>query len=224
MFKECFFESCNHKDGFLRYYKYEKTSKTPQPLILYIHGAGSRGNELSQMSMVGPLGELLKGRDIPAVVLAPQCYKNTWFDLFSVLEEFIEYAINNENIDKQRVYICGISMGGYAAWQMAMSHPDWFAALVPVCGGGMYWNAERLKNIPIWAFHGALDNVVLPEESIHMVKAVKLNGGKARITIYPDKEHNAWDSAFGDDNMWKWMFSQIKTDNKMNETKIITGD
>ena len=77
-------------------------------------------------------------------------------------------------------------MGAYAAWQLAMTKPDMFAALVPVCGGGMYWNAARLKNIPIRAFHGALDTTVLPEESVHMVAAVNNSGGKAELTVYPD--------------------------------------
>lgn len=83
-----------------------------------------------------------------------------------------------------------------------------FAALVPVCGGGMYWNAARLKDIPIRAFHGALDTTVLPEESVHMVAAVNNNGGKAELTVYPDMAHNSWERAFADDEMWKWMFSQ----------------
>lgn len=83
-----------------------------------------------------------------------------------------------------------------------------FAALVPVCGGGMYWNAARLKNIPIRAFHGALDTTVLPEESVHMVAAVNNSGGKAELTVYPDMAHNSWERAFADDEMWKWMLSQ----------------
>jgi len=113
-----------------------------------------------------------------------------------------------ENVDMNRVYLCGSSMGAYTSWQVAMSHPEWFAALVPVCGGGMYWNAARLKDLPIWAFHGALDATVLPEETLHMVAAVNRNGGNAKITIFPDVKHDAWVRAFGDDKMWEWMFSQ----------------
>ncbi len=194
----------------LKYY-YQNTDAKKKPLLIYLHGAGSRGMELRDMGRVGPIGELDKGRQIPAVVVAPQCYADSWFDIFPALSEFIETMIETENIDKQRVYLCGVSMGGYASWQMAMSHPEWFAALVPVCGGGMYWNAGRLRELPIWAFHGALDETVLPEESVKMVKAVNKNGGNARITVYPHADHNAWDPAFAEDSMWKWMFEQKRS-------------
>ncbi len=179
MFREKKFVSSLHKNGFLDYYEYKNKCTEKLPLLIYIHGAGSRGNELSKMSRVGPLGEIDNGREISAVIVAPQCHKDTWFDLFAVLEEFIEYQINRDEIDKNRIYLCGISMGGYAAWQMAISHPEWFAALVPVCGGGMYWHAERLKSTPIWAFHGECDNVVFPEESKKIVNAVNDCGGNA---------------------------------------------
>ena len=101
-------------------------------------------------------------------------------------------------------------MGGYAAWQLAMSLPDLFAAVTPVCGGGMYWNAQRLKNIPIWAFHGKIDTTVLVAESIHMVEAVNANGGHAKLTIYPDAGHNAWDPTFSDPAYWSWILQQRK--------------
>ena len=128
-----------------------------------------------------------------------------------MLLEYIEYCIQWENVDKNRVYLCGSSMGGYTAWQVAMSRPEWFAALVPLCGGGMYWNAERLAEIPIWAFHGALDEVVLPEETIHMVSAVNRKGGSAKLTVYPDLAHDVWSRTFHDENLWKWIFAQVKT-------------
>ena len=225
MFSEKAFQSKLHRYEYLKYYSYEENRGEVSPLLVYIHGAGSRGNELSQMSRVGPLGEIDKGRKIPALVVAPQCHKNTWFDLFSVLEEFIEHIIKTENVDRQRVYICGISMGSYCAWQMAMSHPEWFAALVAVCGGGMYWNAERLKKLPIWAFHGECDDVVFAEESIKMVNAINRYGGNAKITTYPNTKHNSWEQAFSDDEMWEWMFSQKKNDVSATEkTNIITGD
>ena len=135
------------------------------------------GNDLSSMAHIGPIGEVEKGRNLKAAIVAPQCHKETWFDSFEVLTEFIDFARGNKNIDVNRVYIVGASMGAYATWQMCISHPDWFAAAVPVCGGGMYWNAARLKDLPVWAFHGDCDDVVLAEESLHMVDAVNKYGG-----------------------------------------------
>ena len=179
-----------------------------RPLIIYVHGAGSRGNDTSKMARIGPLQSSLAVTLNDSVIVAPQCHKNSWFDLFHILTEFIEYNIKRDIVDAKRVYIIGVSMGAYATWQMCMSHPDWFAAAVPVCGGGMYWNAQRLKDIPIWAFHGALDTVVLPSESKHMVDAVNKCGGNAKLTIFENDKHNSWDNAFATDELWKWLFEQ----------------
>jgi predicted peptidase len=99
-------------------------------------------------------------------------------------------------------------MGGYTAWTAAMTKPELFAALIPVCGGGMYWNANKLKEIPIWAFHGALDKVVYVTESIHMVNAVNQCGGNAKLTIYPDIAHNSWEKAFATDELYNWLLDQ----------------
>ena len=192
----------------LKYLCYSPNTDGNLPLIIYLHGAGSRRTGLSQLSHAGPIGELEKGRNIPARMVAPQCCGDTWFELFETLIDFAENTANESGVDKSRIYLTGVSMGAYAAWQLAMTKPDMFAALVPVCGGGMYWNAARLKNIPIRAFHGALDTTVLPEESVHMVAAVNNSGGKAELTVYPDMAHNSWERAFADDEMWKWMLSQ----------------
>ncbi len=211
-FFACRFDSASTKGAYLNYLEsYPLNQKEKMPLIVYVHGAGSRGQELGQMGHVGPLGEVLAGRELPAIVIAPQCHADTWFELFPTLLEFIDDYRHHADVDIDRVYLCGISMGSYASWQAAMSRPDWFAALVAVCGGGMYWNAARLKTLPIWAFHGALDTVVLPEESIHMVSAVNRAGGNAKITIYPKVEHNSWENAYADDSMWEWLFQQKKT-------------
>ena len=192
----------------LKYLCYSPNTDGNLPLIIYLHGAGSRGTELSQLSHAGPIGELEKGRNISARMVAPQCCGNTWFELFETLIDFAENTANESGVDKSRIYLTGVSMGAYAAWQLAMTKPDMFAALVPVCGGGMYWNAARLKNMPVWAFHGALDEVVFPEESVKMVRAINKNGGNAKITMFEKADHNAWDPAFSLDEMWEWMLSQ----------------
>ena len=212
MFEERIFYSEKRQGEFLKYLYFKDGIGEDLPLIVHLHGSGSRGNELSQMGIAGPLAEITNGRRLGAVFVAPQCHCDKWFELFDVLLEFIDTMRNSEGIDKTRVYLTGISMGAYGAWETAMSRPDWFAALVAVCGGGMYWNAGKLKDLPIWAFHGALDNVVYPEESIKMVSAVNRNGGNAKITIYPHTDHSAWVPAFQEDEMWNWMFSQKRSD------------
>lgn len=206
------FESSNVQNEFLEYIWYTpENTREKLPLIVYIHGAGCRGNNISKMPCsMGPIGEIKNGRQLDAFIAMPQCRWDTWFEVFPILLEFIDEMRQNPKVDKNRVYLCGASMGGYTSWQIAMSRPEWFAALVPVCGGGMYWNAERLKEIPIWAFHGADDAVVLPEESIHMVESINRAGGNAKLTIYPNVEHASWVNAFAENELWEWMFEQKK--------------
>ena len=210
IYSENRFDSANRSGEYLKYVKYEPENKPEGklPLFIYVHGAGGRGDDLSVIKTVAPMGVISAGREVNAVCVAPQCHADTWFELFDVLLEFIDNMRCGENIDQSRVYISGSSMGGYTTWQVIMSRPEWFAAAVPVCGGGMYWNAARLKNMPVWAFHGALDEVVFPEESVKMVRAINKNGGNAKITMFEKADHNAWDPAFSLDEMWEWMLSQ----------------
>lgn len=213
MFEEKRFYSKNRPGAFLPYlYHSNSTDSCPRklPLLFYIHGAGGRGEDLSVLRDMVFVKEIESGRREDCVALLPQCCCDTWFELFDVLLEFIDAMRHLPEVDMDRVYITGASMGGYTLWQIAMSRPSWFAAAVPICGGGMYWNGARLKNLPIWAFHGALDTTVLPEETLHMVKSVNQAGGSAKLTILPNAAHDAWTPAFTDDRLWKWMFSQTR--------------
>lgn len=213
---EKFFQSKNRNGEFLNYLFFSPEKHNAKlPLIISIHGAGWRGNDLSIINLRDGndlLMQIYKGLELDSFVVAPQCHCDTWFELYDVLLEFIDAMRNDEHIDIDRVYLTGSSMGGYTVWQLAMTKPHWFAALIPVCGGGMYWNAERLKNMPVWAFHGALDKTVLPDESIKMISAINENGGNAKITIFPDVSHNAWDYTYTDDVL-KWMFEQKRCNN-----------
>ena len=98
-------------------------------------------------------------------------------------------------------------MGGYATWQIGMSMPEIFAAIVPICGGGMYWNAARLINVPAWAFHGKKDVSVFVEESEKMVNAVNKHGGNAKLTIYPENGHDAWSDTYNNPEVFQWLLS-----------------
>lgn len=177
------------------------------PLMIYLHGAGGRGRDISIVANHSFFdGSEQYCKD--AITAAPQCYANTWFDIFEQLQDWFSYIINQKYIDKSRVYLMGASMGGYGTWQMAMSHPEWFAAIVPICGGGMYWNAERLKHTATWAFHGSIDKTVHCEESEKMVNAINKKGGNAKLTVYEGVPHNAWTPTFQSAEMWKWLFEQ----------------
>lgn len=202
------FTSKIHEGEYLNYICHCPDSVEKLPLVVCVHGAGGRGDDISLVETSLCVNEAIKHVGKRAVIVAPQCHAKYWFDLFEVLTEFIDEMRHLDGVDIDRVYITGASMGGYTTWQMCLSHPEWFAAAVPVCGGGMYWAAAGLKNLPIWATHGALDTTVLPEETVHMVKAINQKGGNAKITVFADATHDAWTPTYTDPEIWEWMFSQ----------------
>ena len=176
------------------------------PGILFLHGAGSRNSmdTLAHHSLLTESSPLLSRFGL----LMPLLEGNTWFDVFEHLIRLSACAAEAIGCDPDRLALLGVSMGGFGAWQLAMSSPDPFSALVPLCGGGQAWNAARLKNIPVWAFHGALDQTVSPLCSQMMTEAVNASGGSARLTLYPDCSHNCWSRAFADDELYAWMGAQ----------------
>jgi len=180
------------------------------PVIVFFAGAGSRGENLDAIR-TNPFFIETESHQLPAVIFAPQCYANTWFDLFEQIIEFVEFVREQPYADKTRIYLIGSSMGAYAVWQLAMSKPEWFAAIVPICGGGMYWNARRLKNTKIWAFHGCDDPVVYCEESKHMVERINRNGGDAKLTLLKGVGHDSWINAYRSPEVFEWLLEQTLT-------------
>ena len=182
--------------------------KTKQyPILLHLHGAGTRGITLEQYAASANFETIQRSAGNRLVILSPHCTMNTWYDKFETLIRFANSIKELPFADPSRIYLMGVSMGGYAAWQLAMSQPTLFAAMIPICGGGMCWNASRLKDIPIWAFHGGKDTTVLPEESIRIVEKVNKRGGSAKLTVYPENEHNAWDDTFKNPEVFTWLLS-----------------
>ena len=187
------------------------------PVILFLHGAGSRGDDIDVLRN-NPFFQITdEYTDFPFITVAPQCSEDTWFDQFGDLKELV---LNMPDcIDCDRVYAMGASMGGYAVWQLAMSLPDVLSAVVPICGGGMYWNARRLVNTNIWAFHGADDGVVLARETMEMVKRVNAAGGNAICTIYDNTEHDSWSRTYSNPDVFKWLLRSKKGGSKTTENK-----
>lgn len=180
------------------------------PVILFLHGAGSRGADIKALEE-NPFFRLTETHNpFPFVVFAPQCAGQSWFDVFEELISLSRHIAELPFVDSARLYLMGASMGGYAAWQLAISQPQLFAALVPVCGGGLYCFADRLRHIPIRAFHGTLDDTVFPEESRHMVDAVNRAGGNASLTVYPGRGHDSWTDTYQNPEVFGWLLKQRK--------------
>jgi predicted peptidase len=184
----------------------------PFPLILFLHGLGESGNDGQRQTKVG-LGPAIEKREktCPFLVIFPQSQKRTWQagseDGLRALDILAEVG-KEFRVDPERVYLTGISMGGFGTWSIAAKFPEKWAAIVPVCGGGNPANAARIKDIPCWCFHGQKDNVVPVQRSRSMIKALEQVGGHPKYTEYPGVGHNSWDNTYGTDELYDWMLKQ----------------
>lgn len=186
--------------------EYSKDEKLP--LIVFLHGAGERGDDIENVKVHGVPKLFCNDCDYNGtrtITLSPLCPEDiTWLDLKKELFALIESVCSEYNIDTERVALCGISMGGFGTWELAMTRPEMFCKIAPMCSGGMSWRANVLK-MPIRAFHGRLDDDVPLELSQVMVDAVNASGGDATLTIYDDLSHNCWDRAFEQTDLINWL-------------------
>ena len=185
------------------------------PLILFLHGAGERGTNLWLVAKHGPPMIDTRTANFPFIVVSPQCPDGKiWSnDLLLALLEEIEkkYAV-----DVHRVYLTGLSLGGFGTWSLGLSHPERFAAIAPICGGGEFItpllaDKARLAALPVWAFHGGKDPVVPLEESERMVNLLKKNGGReVKLTIYPEAEHDSWTQTYASPELFAWFLQHSR--------------
>ena len=176
------------------------------PLLLFLHGAGERGDSLAVVAVHGPLKERAAGRDLPFVIVAPQVPTGSRWTVGRVAAA-LDAAIAQYRIDESRVYLTGLSMGGFGTWEAIMRMPERFAAAVPICGGGLPLGIEAARDVPVWAFHGAMDPVVPIEMSVGMVRTLRNAGGDVRFTVYPDAGHDSWSEAYASDDLYTWLLS-----------------
>lgn len=179
------------------------------PLIVFLHGAGERGEDLNLLKKHGPPKLINQGKDLGAIVVSPQVPTGEIWDAHAV-KALTDEVIATLRVDKERLYLTGISMGGFGTWETAITYPDTYAAIVPICGGtGVRWLlAERIKHLPTWIFHGAKDTVVPPENSEKIHAALKKAGSPAKLTIYPEAAHDSWTKAYDDPELWAWLMQQ----------------
>lgn len=177
------------------------------PVMVFLHGLGERGDDLERLSVSGPLKELKDGRSLPFVVVAPQCPDNEWWNSRK-LNDMLDEVVKRTDIDTSRIYLTGLSMGGFGSWAWAVDRPDRFAAVAPICGGGDPLDVERIKDLSIWVFHGDKDTTVLPDESYQMVDALRKVHARVRFTLYPTAGHDSWTETYANAKLYEWMLAQ----------------
>jgi predicted peptidase len=192
---------------------YDAKAAKRWPLILFLHGAGERGTNLWKVATHGPPKNVTDHPDFPFIVVSPQCPEHqTWSKeaLLALLNDITAtYAV-----DTNRLYLTGLSMGGYGSWDLGLAYPEKFAAIVPICGGGQIISvllasrekAAALKTLGVWAFHGGKDPVVPLEESQRMVDALKKAGAQdVKLTVYPEAQHDSWTETYKNPALYDWL-------------------
>ncbi|MEH2221051.1 MAG: prolyl oligopeptidase family serine peptidase [Nostoc sp.] len=173
------------------------------PTILFLHGAGQRGSDLDDVRKHGVAKVVEQQSDFPFIVISPQCPRREYWNI-ERLSTLLDEVIASCAVDPDRVYLTGLSMGGYGTWHLAAAQPERFAAIAPICGGGNPQAAGKLKNLPVWAFHGAKDNVVPLSESEIMVSALKVHDGNVKFTVYPEANHDSWTQTYNNPELYEW--------------------
>lgn len=174
------------------------------PLVMFLHGAGERGTDLELVKKHGPPKLIAGGKSFPFILVAPQCPERQWWP-DDVLTTLLDKVVAEYRVDKSRIYLTGLSMGGFATWRLASLQPDRFAAIMPICGGGDESTVCAIKNIPTWAFHGAKDPIVPLTESQKMVDRLKSCGGDVTLTVYPEAGHDSWTETYDNPEVYSWL-------------------
>jgi len=192
------------------------------PLLLFLHGAGERGTNLAKVAVHGP-PKIVKSRPgFPFIVVSPQCQDGeSWSN--DALLALLDDVTAKLKVDTNRIYLTGLSMGGYGTWSLGTQYPERFAAIAPICGGGetirvllaSRRKAVDLKSLGVWAFHGAKDPVVPLEESERMVNALKKAGAQdVKLTVYPEAQHDSWTDTYTNEELYKWFLAHERKPSK----------
>jgi predicted peptidase len=208
---------------YLLYKPKEYTGDNPFPLMIFLHGAGERGDDLEIIKLHGPPNLIDQGGEFPFIIASPQVAEGEWWSPSTVIW-VLQDVKSKLNVDSKRVYLTGLSMGGYGTWEIAIKHPQLFAAIAPICGGGIPGSAERIKHIPTWVFHGVKDTIVPIERSEEMYEALK-QFGNIEFTVYPEADHDSWTETYENTKLYEWLLSRARglPRNTLNQKKEKPG-
>lgn len=183
--------------------------KEKWPLILFLHGAGERGEDLDLVTVHGPPKLIKNGKDFPFIVVSPQCPQDQLWQPVE-LTALLNDIEKKYKVDKDRIYVTGLSMGGFGTWSLAAYTPYRFAALVPICGGGEKFWVKKIKHVPIWVFHGAKDTAVPLERSQTLVDVLKKEKSDVKFTVYPEAAHDSWTETYDNPEVYEWLLQQVR--------------
>jgi predicted peptidase len=179
------------------------------PLVLFLHGAGERGSDLGKVKRHGPPRLAGEGKRFPFILVSPQCPEESWWtEELDGLRVLLDDMERKYRVDKDRIYVTGLSMGGFCTWALAAEQPNRFAAIAPICGGGDPKSAEAIAHLPTWVFHGAQDKTVPVERSQEMVDALRAAGAEPRFTVYPGAGHDSWTETYNNPEFYDWLLAQ----------------
>ncbi|HUT30967.1 MAG TPA: prolyl oligopeptidase family serine peptidase [Sedimentisphaerales bacterium] len=184
----------------------------PWPTIVFLHGIGNRGDDLDKVKTSGIPRVVERDKRFDFVLVAPQCPQGEWWSS-DLLIKLVDEAAAKYSVDTNRIYLTGLSMGGFGTWSLGCAYPERFAAIAPICGGGEPDKACRLKDVPVWAFHGARDEKVPLAKSQEMVEAVKACGGGAKLTVYPEAGHDSWTQTYDNPQLYEWFLKHRRSNN-----------
>ena len=188
------------------YYKEEKK----YPLVLFLHGAGERGDNVDLIKKHGIPKRIEEGENFPFITIAPQCRDGIWWsntERIEALKNLMQNLILDLKVDKKRIYGTGLSMGGFGILELALSAPSLFTALVPICGGTITNDLRKLEKIPIWIFHGEEDDVIPIESSLLIHNYLKEKNKNIHLTIYPNVMHDSWTETYENKKIYDWLLS-----------------
>ena len=188
---------------------YEKQPEKKWPLVLFLHGAGERGSDLEKVKIHGPPKQVAAGKDLPFVLVSPQCPTGERWTPYA-LAKLVDAVAEKHRIDRQRLYVTGLSMGGSGTWSLLAEYPEKFAAAISICGRGDLEAAEKIAQTPVRIFIGGKDRERTVANCYEMAAAVKKAGGDVELKLYPDLPHDCWTVTYDDPEVWKWLLSHTR--------------
>ena len=184
---------------------YEADPDKKWPLMLFLHGSGERGTDIARVKVHGP-PKIAGEKKLPFVVVSPQCPPDQWWDV-QALTALLDEVERNLRIDSKRIYVTGLSMGGFGTWSLVAHTPDRFAAIAPICGGGEPKSVKRFTHVPVWVFHGDQDGAVKLRRSEDMVAELRKKGADVTFTVYPGVGHDSWTETYNNPALYTWLLS-----------------